>query len=277
MTTADHGTGDEHRRLGPEDVHSVTFSRAGRMHAGYNDAEVDVFLNRVGEELARLVAENDALRDQVDALREQLASVSTPEPPSEQAVRILSTAQQTADEYVAEAEEFSRQMTTSAREQYEEQLRLARENAGAILQAAQEAAASVRGERDAVGGATADGGAAAGAEHPDPEALREQVMYLRAFGEATRTQLRAYLEALLHDVEAEWGRAHPAAVPPGQPRDAASAAASAPARTPATRADRPPSGTGPATVEAAAVLLSEQSVAEGRDRVADSEVHGLPR
>ena len=53
------------------------------------------------------------------------------------------------------------------------------------------------------------------------EELEEQVAYLKAFGQACRVQLRAYLEALLSDVENEWGRADPAAVqaerrlPPG--------------------------------------------------------------
>ena len=49
---------------------------------------------------------------------------------------------------------------------------------------------------------------------PESEQLQEQVAYLKAFGQACRTQLRSYLEALLSDVETEWGRAHPAALPP---------------------------------------------------------------
>jgi hypothetical protein len=48
--------------------------------------------------------------------------------------------------------------------------------------------------------------------------LEEQVAYLKAFGQACRVQLRAYLEALLSDVENEWGRADPAAMPPGAER-----------------------------------------------------------
>jgi cell division septum initiation protein DivIVA len=131
-----------------------------------------------------------------------------PEPPSEQAVRILSVAQQTADNYVAEAEEFSRQVTGEARSEYEELVRRARENAGAILQAAQEAAANLAG---------APVNAPDGAGRTVAE-LEEQVAYLKAFGQACRVQLRAYLEALLSDVENEWGRADPAAVPPGAPR-----------------------------------------------------------
>ena len=120
---------------------------------------------------------------------------------------ILATAQKTADAYVSEAEEFSRQLTSDARAQYHEQLREAREKAGAIIQAAQETAARI----------AADGGG--GAAGPGTQELEEQVAYLTAFGRACRTQLRAYLEALLADVETEWGKAHPQALPaPPTPR-----------------------------------------------------------
>jgi DivIVA domain-containing protein len=206
VTVDQHGRGRAERRLSPGDVRDARLPRATMLRPGYSDVEVDRFLDRLADELARLHAEKAELRDQVHALQAQAADVvaSIPEPPSDQAVRILATAQQTADSYVAEAEDFSRQMTTDARAQYEEQLRLARENAGAIIHAAQEAAARMTA-----------GGRARGADAPEPstEELEEQVAYLRAFGQACRTQLRAYLEALLADVEAEWGRADPGALP----------------------------------------------------------------
>ena len=193
------------RRMSPRDVRSVQLPRATMLRPGYNDVEVDRFLDRVADELARLHADKAELRDQVRALQEEVAGAPVPEAPSDQAVRILATAQQTADSYVAEAEDFSRQMTADARAQYEEQVRRARENAGAIIQAAQEAAARMTaGERPA----TVD------APPRSTQELEEQVAYLKAFGQACRTQLRAYLEALLVDVETEWGRAHPGALPP---------------------------------------------------------------
>jgi DivIVA domain-containing protein len=197
---------DQHgeRRLSPADVRSVQLPRATMMRPGYNDAEVDRFLDRVAEELARLHAEKAHLRDEVVALRDQVAGAAAIEPPSEQAVRILATAQQTADSYVAEAEDFSRQVTADARAQYEEALRQARGNAGAIIAAAQEAAARMT---------AGDRPQAAEAPERSTQELEEQVAYLKAFGQATRTQLRAYLEVLLADVEAEWGRAHPGALP----------------------------------------------------------------
>ncbi|MCU1603972.1 MAG: DivIVA domain protein [Modestobacter sp.] len=200
-------------RLTPEVVRSLQFPRAGMLHPGYEDAEVDRFRDRVAEELTRLgteKAELDAevrdLQAHLRSLEEQLRAVVPPEPPSDEAVRILIVAQQTADQYVSEAEDFSRQMTTDARAQYEEQLRSARENAGAIIQAAHEAAS-----RMVTGGS--DATPQPGDDQLSAEQLQEEVAYLKAFGQAVRVQLRSYLEALITDVESEWGHAHPAALP----------------------------------------------------------------
>ncbi|MEU2350961.1 DivIVA domain-containing protein [Modestobacter sp. NPDC049651] len=200
---------DDGRRLSPADVDAVTFTQATMLHPGYVTTEVDDFLSVVAGELGRLTTENQQLQDRVEELQQRVDSAPAPVSPSDQAVGILMTAQQTADRYVAEAEEVSRQMTSTARTQYEEQLAAAREKAGAIIQAAQEAATRVVGPAPGAGG---------GGEHPDAELLQEQVAYLKAFGSAVRTQLRSYLEALIADVEHEWGRADPAGVPPSPTR-----------------------------------------------------------
>ena len=205
------------RRLSPADLQHVRFTRASMLKPGYVESEVDRVLSRVAEELSRLYAEKAALRDEVRSLQAQIEGVVIPAPPSEQAVRILSSAQQTADNYVAEAEEFSRQVTSEARAEYEEQVRRARENAGAIIQAAQEAAAKMSG-----GSPSGDTG------QRSVEELEEQVAYLKAFGQACRVQLRSYLEALLTDVETEWGRADPALLPQDALRNAVPRAAHGP-------------------------------------------------
>ena len=194
------------RRLTPADVQQVRFTRGSMLHPGYDLGEVDRFLSRVAHDLMRTTQEKAELRDRVQQLQRQLGEVRTPEPPSDQAVRILASAQLTADNYVAEAEEFSRQITSDARAQYEEQLRQARDSAGIIIQAAHETAARM----------TREGTAPADQDGASVEELREQVAYLKAFGQAVRTQLRSYLEALITDVESEWGRAHPGALP-GRP------------------------------------------------------------
>ena len=210
MTTSDRGPAPQAGPPTADDLRRVQFTHGSMLRPGYTDSEVDEFKAQVADQLAGLTEENARLRAQVRALQEQVDAAAAHPSPSEQAVGILATAQQTADEYVAEAEDFSRQMTTEARAQYEEQLSQAREKAGAIIQAAQEARATI-----------AAGGGGGGGEAPGTEELQEQVAYLKAFGQATRVQLRAYLEALLRDVETEWGRAHPAVLPPAlaTPRD----------------------------------------------------------
>jgi DivIVA domain-containing protein len=223
-TTEQPGSAEAERRVSPADVQSVRFSGGSMLHPGYSEVEVDRFLNRVAQEIGRLHAEKAELRDSVHALQAQLhraeaaaEQATVPEPPSDQAVRLLATAQQTADQYVAEAEDFSRQMTADARARFEEQLKHARETAGAIIQAAHEQAAHMTGteERPAQ--------AEPAQRSATTEELEEQVAYLKAFAQACRTQLRAYLEALLTDVESEWGKADPVALPP------------VPIRTPAQR------------------------------------------
>jgi DivIVA domain-containing protein len=202
MTTSDLGRDHESGPPTADDLRAVSFTPASMLHPGYTDREVDQFVARAADELARLTDENQQLRAHVQHLEQQVAEASARPSPSDQAVGILATAQLTADEYVAEAEDFSRQMTSEARAQYEEQLSQARERAGAIIQAATEARTAI-----AASGTRA-------AEGPDTQQLQEQIAYLKAFGQATRVQLRAYLEALLRDVETEWGRAHPAVLPP---------------------------------------------------------------
>jgi len=237
---------NDQREFTPFDLRNVRFSRAPMLHPGYVDTEVDRVMSRVAEELGRLYAEKAALRDQVRSLQAQVDGVVVPEPPSEQAVRILSVAQQTADNYVAEAEEFSRQVTGEARNEYEELVRRARENAGAILQAAQEAAANISGHALEV---------PEGSQRTVAE-LEEQVAYLKAFGQACRVQLRSYLEALLSDVEKEWGSADPAGMPAGTPRPPAPRSAH-PALGPATAFEanitaEPPKGEADDAVSASA-------------------------
>jgi cell division septum initiation protein DivIVA len=209
MTTSDQRPPQQAGPPTADDLRRVQFTHGSMLRPGYTDSEVDHFKQQVADQLAVLSAENEALRAQVRALQEQVDAASARPSPSDQAVGILATAQLTADTYVAEAEDFSRQMTSEARAQYEEQLSQAREQAGAIIQAAQEARAAL----------VASGGGSGNA--PPTEQLQEQVAYLRAFGQACRTQLRAYLEALLADVETEWGQAHPDGLPPapGSPRE----------------------------------------------------------
>ena len=76
-----------------------------------------------------------------------------------------------------------------------------------VLAEAEAAAAAAEEAVDSVASTSSDGtGGATTAE------LEQQVAYLRTFSQVCRVQLRSYLEALLRDVELEWGRAHPGVV-----------------------------------------------------------------
>ncbi|SDP44392.1 DivIVA domain-containing protein [Actinopolyspora xinjiangensis] len=63
--------------LTPADVHNVAFSKPPIGKRGYNEDEVDAFLDLVEAELARLVEENGDLRNQVEQLETQLQSAQS--------------------------------------------------------------------------------------------------------------------------------------------------------------------------------------------------------
>src|SRR2546423_13263306 len=58
--------------LTPADVHNVAFSKPPIGKRGYCEDEVDAFLDLVEAELARLIEENNDLRNQVEQLDQQL-------------------------------------------------------------------------------------------------------------------------------------------------------------------------------------------------------------
>jgi DivIVA domain-containing protein len=60
--------------LTPADVHNVAFSKPPIGKRGYNEDEVDAFLDLVEAELARLIEENDDLREQVAQLEQRLGN-----------------------------------------------------------------------------------------------------------------------------------------------------------------------------------------------------------
>lgn len=212
---------DWNGRLTPSEVHHVLFTRAGLGRRGYDEVEVDLFLERVQQELTRLIGEKADLRDEVSRLKAQLISAGhgsraasavdtlNREEAQLQAVRLLAAAQQTADTYVADAEKYSQRLTVDAREHSEQMEAEAREAAKRMVGEAERLARETAA-RTLDGDAGTSGG-------PSREELDQQVAYLKTFGQVVRVQLRAYLEALLRDVEEEWGRADPGVVPATPP------------------------------------------------------------
>ncbi|OKH73394.1 hypothetical protein EB73_07430, partial [Mycobacterium sp. SWH-M3] len=60
--------------LTPADVHNVAFSKPPIGKRGYNEDEVDAFLDLVENELTRLIEENADLRQRVAELDSELSS-----------------------------------------------------------------------------------------------------------------------------------------------------------------------------------------------------------
>jgi DivIVA domain-containing protein len=112
-------------RLTPEDLQTVTFpgTRLGRR--GYEEEPVRAFLRLVHAEVTRLTSERTSLWQDVQRLRRRILAGEDPDDPravlfGEQdahvhAVQILSTAQATADRYVADAQAYSSRVTEEAR------------------------------------------------------------------------------------------------------------------------------------------------------------------
>jgi DivIVA domain-containing protein len=190
-------------RLTPDRVQSVSFPQARLGRRGLDEDHVRAFCAHVERELVTLLNEKAALWEEVGRLRQRVAGDHAdapgyrPEDAHVQAVRILANAQQTADRYVADAQQYSRQLAEDARRCRDEVLAEAKAHAerlleDAHLQASQAAALAISG-----GDAQAD---------PGRYDLRAELAYLRTFSDVYRNHLRAYLEALLRNVE-EWERA----------------------------------------------------------------------
>jgi len=189
-------------RLTPDRVQSISFptSRLGRR--GFDEDHVRAFCAHVEQELVTLLNEKAALWEEVERLRRRImgdadeAPGYRPEDAHVQAVRILSNAQQTADRYVADAQQYSRQLAEDARRRRDEVLSEARAHAERVLEGAHLSAS--RAAAVAMSGAPLTDEGRSG--------LQGELAYLRTFSDVYRNHLRAYLEALLRNVE-EWERA----------------------------------------------------------------------
>lgn len=132
-------------RLTPADVHNVAFSKPPIGKRGYNEDEVDQFLDFVEAELARLIEENSDLKQRVEELESEVDQAKNappaqepatqtfakqapaPEPVAQQpqqssnedqsirAARVLGLAQETADRLTNNARSEAEAMVADAR------------------------------------------------------------------------------------------------------------------------------------------------------------------
>lgn len=217
--------------LTPEDVQNKRFTVVRFGKSGYDEEEVDTFLDEIEAEMRRLLSESDSLRaeaaaaaaaaelaaEQAKAAPEPVAepapAPAVAEDPNETALRTLLLAQRTADDAIAQAKSEAEQMLNEARM-----------HAAAI-------------ERDAQ--------AEQEAKRADLEAQRAgveaQIAELRDYEREYRERLRAVIEGQLRDLESLASAAPPsmpsATTLPGQ---LDLGAAPSPGSTPGFEAFTPP-------------------------------------
>lgn len=185
-------------RLTPETVRRWQFTRTPLGRRGYLEADVDRFRLLVTEEIARADAEKAELRAELDRLRNYFrdhridpsaraangSSGTSPEPAvNVQAVNVMSMAQQAADQHIAQAEHYARELVGDARRQYEQIVVTAHQQA---QEAAREAARA------------AEASAAAG---PLDAELQARITYLRTFADVTQVQVASILQALGRELD----------------------------------------------------------------------------
>ena len=190
----------------PEELLTVTFplSRLGRR--GYEEDPVLEFLRSVHTEFVRLVNDRTALWQEVQRLRRRVVDGSADGDPQAvlfgeadshvHAVRILSTAQVTADRYVADAQAYSSRLTEEARLRRDEILAEAQQYSDMLLEDAH-----ARAREAAV---TALDGAPPQSDQ-ERQAAQAELAYLRTYSDVYRAHLRAYTEGILRGIE-EWER-----------------------------------------------------------------------
>jgi DivIVA domain-containing protein len=218
MTDAseDHHARRPTQRLTPDRVRSLQFTRTPIGRRGLSEDEVAQFLQRVADDIAARDAAEASLRAKVSHYkntlvqwqREQSESRdgeltvgrSTPPGPSLEAVNILSQAQQEADAYVAQTQEYCRRLAADAHDHAEE-----------ILSDAQARA------EDAAEDAVRDYRVRAGDTYTaEFEELERRLVWARTFLtslETVEAQLRTAREALSY----EFDRMDRPALRPDQP------------------------------------------------------------
>ena len=139
--------------LTPADVHNVAFKKPSIGKRGYDEDEVDAFLDVVEAELARLIEENAELKSKTDGsgggqtvpLTKAEAPMSTGEAHTA-AARLLGLAQETADRLTGEARAEAEKVTGEANAEAEKTVTDAKSQAEALLSDA--AARAEAAERD---------------------------------------------------------------------------------------------------------------------------------
>ncbi|HEX2051068.1 MAG TPA: DivIVA domain-containing protein [Actinomycetota bacterium] len=208
--------------LTARDVNEKQFHDAWR---GYNQEEVDDFLDRVAETLERLQRENAALQQRISELDQAVAGSRDTE---EMLKKTLVTAQHAAEEAVAKAKARAGELVAEA----EERLRRVDEEIETRVAHAEEESRTkiAQAERDL--------------DRARRE-LDERSTRIADFEAEAKTRLKAFFEQQLAALEALGERPPDAARPPGEVRTGPWARSEAPP-APAADADAPDAAVPPA-------------------------------
>ncbi|HEY8488466.1 MAG TPA: DivIVA domain-containing protein [Thermaerobacter sp.] len=127
--------------LTPLDIHNKQFSRSFR---GYNETQVDEFLEQVGREYDQVLRDNAALREQVEALTAKLEQYRRLE---DTLNSTLVVAQETAEEVKASAQKQAELLINQARLEAEQIVQAARAKAEEMERRYQELLGSMKAAR----------------------------------------------------------------------------------------------------------------------------------
>jgi DivIVA domain-containing protein len=194
---------DEQRRLSPDELQNVQFPVSGLGRRGYEEAAVNRFMRTVHAEFVQLINERASLWQDVQRLRQRIlagdvnsgpqAVVFGEVDPHAHAVQILSTAQVSADRYLAGSRAHS---SDDARRRRDDIMREAQQHSDLILEKAHTKA------REAAASALND---APPQTDTAQRALQAELAYLRTYSSVYRAHLLAYTESVLRGIE-EWER-----------------------------------------------------------------------
>lgn len=193
---------DDQRRLTPDAVQSATFPLTRWSRHGYDEDAVRAFLVVVHEEMLKLVNERASLWQEVQRLRRRVlgkengndAILFGEDDAHVHAVHILSSAQRTADRYVADAQAYSGRLTEEAKARRDEIMGQARQHAEILLTEA-------RSHARAAAVAAIDHDAPVPQTDKQRRAMQAELAYLRTFSEVYRQHLRIYTEDVLRTIE----------------------------------------------------------------------------
>ncbi len=194
---------DEQHRLTPDQLRAVTFPLTRWGRHGFEEEPVRVFLADVHAEMIRLINERASLWQEVQRLRRRIlgkengtdAVLFGQDDAHVHAVRILSSAQRTADRYVADAQAYSGRLTEEARVRRDEIMGQAQQHADLLLEEAQ-----ARARAAAVDAMNHDG--LPPQTDQERRAVHAELAYLRTFSEVYRQHLKIYTEDVLRTIEA---------------------------------------------------------------------------